>query len=152
MHFDRLFFLILFQIFLGRLSRFLCIPRERYVSVPTEDGAAEADLNPSELRVEPGLGITADNKQTAPAAAAGGSAGDGKLERTLDEISQYLRILATSSSNNNKEKSTAATSYQDTVCGEWQQFALVLNRLLFFTYLVLALLIAAIMYGHKQRG
>ena len=131
--------LMLLQIFLGKLSRLLCVPAERYVSIPTDDtDGTSATLNPSGLTIDPDIGLTVPKAELTPSA-------DTNMEKTLQEIREYLRLLTAKAVS-----PIEVHSHKENIQGEWLQFTIVLDRMLLVMYLLLTFLITAVMYGRSQ--
>lgn len=127
--------------FLGRLSRLMCIRMRRYAepvaftvehSTGNDQTAEFRDLLPEPTQN--------DGRKDADATAK-------NLEKTMDDIRRYLRLLSS------KSETTVAghhvTPHSELVQNEWHQLALVIDRLMFFVFLFITVLTTIVMYGHS---
>lgn len=127
--------------FLGRLSRLMCIRMRRYAepvaftvehSTGNDQTAEFRDLLPESTQN--------DGRKDADATAK-------NLEKTMDDIRRYLRLLSS------KSETTVAghhvTPHSELVQNEWHQLALVIDRLMFFIFLFITVLTTIVMYGHS---
>ncbi|KAI0213258.1 Acetylcholine receptor subunit beta [Lamellibrachia satsuma] len=112
-------------VFLGRLSRLLCVPAEPYTRLP-RNVDAELDMTPFPYDTDP--------PATTDAAPAGGK--DRALEATLDDIRKYLRICAAHATSGGE-----TGSHHQVVLNEWIQMARVVDRLLFAIFFVITLFV-----------
>ena len=128
------FVLVFFQIFLGRLSRWMCLAGAPYTALPQSD-LAPRDDNPSQLRVDSELGDIGPLPRSPTLA----------LEKTLDEIRRYLRMCANQMT---AAELTQQVSHKQLVLNEWHQLALVIDRLMFWGFTLITILVTISMYAH----
>ena len=113
------------QVFLGRLSRLLCVPAEPYTRLPRADDA-DLDMSPFPYDSEP---------PTTDAASAATAGSDRALEATLQDIRKYLKVCAARATSGGD-----SSSHHQVVLNEWIQLARVVDRLLFAVFLAITIL------------
>ena len=115
-----------------KLSKLVCIAAEPYTAVPAdlafEETTAERELldmnnGSSEQRLS-----GADNKPT--------------LEKTLEDIRRYLRLVAA------RSVVSPQLSHRQLVSQEWHHVTRVIDRLFFISFLLLTIVITIAMYAH----
>ena len=119
------------QVFLGRLSRLLCVPAEPYTRLPRNLDDAELDMTPFPYDTDPPA-----TRDAAPADDK-----DRALEATLDDIRKYLRICARHATSGGE-----TGSHHQVVLNEWIQLARVIDRLLFAIFLTITFLTLCIAF------
>lgn len=109
-------------VFLGRLSRLLCVPAEPYTRLPHGDDA-DLDMSP----------FPYDSEPTTDAASAAHR--DRALDATLQDIRKYLKICAAQATSGGD-----SGSHHQVVLNEWIQLARVVDRLLFVVFLTITVI------------
>lgn len=111
----------------------MCMRGEVYSSVPNNDLSDQA----ADLRIDAEI-MSTDTPLPRSQTLA--------LEKTLDEIRRYLRILSTKPVTSLMNE-PVTTPHRQIVLNEWHQLALVIDRLMFWTFLALSVLISVIVYA-----
>ena len=115
--------------FLGRLSRLLCVPAEPYTRLPRADDA-DLDMSPFPYDSEP---------PTTDAASAATAATDRALEATLQDIRKYLKVCAARATSGGD-----FSGHHQVVLNEWIQLARVVDRLLFVVFFTVTIAVFTI--------
>ncbi|ELU13980.1 hypothetical protein CAPTEDRAFT_199133 [Capitella teleta] len=123
-------------IFIFKVGPWLCVRRESYTPLATEVAIDDAM---ADRELEESLGTnTSSPLPRSPTLA---------LEKTLDEIRQYLRILA-SNRGAGAQQSINELSHKQLVLNEWIHLALVIDRLAFWCLLITSAIVALALYVH----
>lgn len=129
---------LMFQVFLGKLTRWLCIRGDVYTSIPSNDEALFDGSNATELPTAGrGRGLDKELTDDTPLPKSPTLA----IEKTLDEIRRYLRICAAKTAL--PEQPVA--SHKQIVINEWHLVALVLDRVAMLFFVLLTAFIAIVM-------
>ncbi|KAK2156413.1 hypothetical protein LSH36_214g04021 [Paralvinella palmiformis] len=119
-------------IFIMKLSKVVCIAAEPYTAVPAdlafEENTAEREL------LDLNNGTSEQHRSNADSKPA--------MERTLEDIRRYLRLVAARTVVNPQ------LNHRQLVSQEWHQVTRVIDRLLFVSFLLLTMVITIAMYAH----
>ena len=115
------------SLFLQRMGRLCCVPREAYTSVPSEP--RDVDLS---MRLDEETNIPLPQSPTLA------------LEKVLEEIRNYMKMAATRANS----PDDTLMSHQQLIVNEWHQLALIFDRLLFWCYVVVSVLVTIVMMSH----
>ena len=130
------------QIFFGKLSYYLCMQGAVYSSLPTNDQSGidgtfdevtTSGSSPRDLRVDQELQDTSPLPKSPTMA----------IEKTMDEIRRYLRICAAKAT-----LPEAVPSHRQTVVSEWHLLALIVDRVLFFVFMFMNIVMAIAVFSH----
>jgi len=134
------------QVFLGVVSRMVCVKPTSYTPISYtpafEDNETQRELTDAS-EMNRGYGA-------AGAESSGGSGGTTPttrgptmaIEKTMEEIRRYLRVLAVRS-----DQSGQGEPHRALVMTEWRQLAMVVDRVFFYLFLILSIIITMAMYA-----
>jgi len=144
----RVIFVCILQIFLGRLSRLMCVRVRPYTSSSPKDVASAVEAEDARRELQ---GMLAAEPRSISSDGGGGAMGGSAprprsptlaIEKTMDEIRLYLRYLATKS-----ETTGEVAPHSELVMNEWLQVALVVDRLAFWIFLFVSVITTIAIYG-----
>lgn len=127
--------------FLNKIGRWLCLPMESYVPLAT-DVAVEESLANRELQQT----LHRDSEDGAPSPLP--RSPTLALEKTLEEIRQYLRLLTAQKKTTELRGEADFTPLRQLVTNEWHHLALVIDRLTFWVLFVIFVIVTIAMYAH----
>ena len=107
----------------------VCMSRDTYSALPLGE-------------LEPSFDTRRDSVDLYNRPESTAAAGDTKqaTEKLLEEIRDYLKACAT-------KRNEAAPSHRELIINEWRQLAFVLDRTVFFVYIVMILVATIIIYS-----
>lgn len=132
-------------VFLGRLSRVMCVKVRPYMSSHPNDVASTVEAQDARRELQ-GMLSESHGKSSDGEAQGGISAlarsSNLTIEKTMEEIRLYLRYLVTKS-----ETTGNVAPHSELVMNEWLQVALVIDRLTFWIFLFISVITTLAIYG-----
>lgn len=136
---------VVLQVFLGRLSRVMCVKVRPYMSSHPNDVASTVEAQDARRELQ-GMLSESHGKSSDGEAQGGISAlarsSNLTIEKTMEEIRLYLRYLVTKS-----ETTGNVAPHSELVMNEWLQVALVIDRLTFWIFLFISVITTLAIYG-----
>lgn len=133
-------------IFLTKLNRLVCVSQDLYTALPAEIAVEESNAARELANIKDNdfLGTGGGGGGGGGGLDGGGSHSGGTMERTLDEIRRYLRLLAARSG-----APEIAPTHRELVVSEWRQVARVIDRLMFYVFLIITVIVTIALYSHS---
>jgi hypothetical protein len=134
---------------LGWLGKLCCVSAGSYTALHSHEH------RPRQLEEGGSLehhSTSASNSTSDPAAhvasSSGSSSSGASLEKTMEDIRRYLRVLATKPDSVAMDQESLP-SHRELVVNEWQRVALVIDRVSFGLFLFVSIAITMALYGRS---